>query len=212
MFPKDIIVEIAKKCDDLTAANLLLSDKRTNNSFYFSVVFNSRYPDLIKYEANTEFKIKFYLQAIKEIEKLKRDYDFRYETGDLNLQKDILETRFDSSFLMIEAISKNCLEIVKYLVEKYDIPLSVEGEYLVRASENGNLDMIKYFVEKGEKGSDIHWGYENALRWAIHRDYLEIVKYFVEKGADIHVLNDQCFNIANQNGNIKILEYLRSLP
>jgi hypothetical protein len=90
---------------------------------------------------------------------------------------------------------------------KYLLDLGVNrdiDEALLRASESGNTDVVKYLVEHGEHGVK---NYNLALLAAVESNKLEIVKYLVENGADIHFENDRAIKIAKDR---EVINYLIS--
>lgn len=77
--------------------------------------------------------------------------------------------------------------------------------HLISACIYGPLDEVKRSVEKG---ADIHFQEDNALRTAIDYDKFEIVKYLIKHGANVNVLDCLSLKIAVYNNNFKISKYL----
>jgi hypothetical protein len=66
--------------------------------------------------------------------------------------------------------------------------VGIDFDYeLLRACENGYLDVVKYCIENG---ADVHVEDDHALIWSAYRGNLEVVKCLVEYGADIHANNE----------------------
>lgn len=112
-------------------------------------------------------------------------------------------------------ITKN-LEIFEYLLEQGNLNINSVGYLgmtaLSSASiEYGNLEMIKYLLEKG---ADINVKNEDgstALMTASMYGNLEIIKYLIENGADINAKdNDDSTALiyASKWGNLETVEYL----
>jgi ankyrin repeat protein len=76
---------------------------------------------------------------------------------------------------------------------------------LYKASQNGNLEVVRYLVENS---ADVHHCDGWALRRASENGHLEVVKYLVKCGADIHVNNDIALRLASQKGHLKVVKYL----
>lgn len=110
----------------------------------------------------------------------------------------------------------------KIVAEKFSQILNKEPvteEYsntsLHLAAEQGNLDTVKYFVEKGgDISAQDEMGY-TPLHLAAKQGNLDIVKYLVEKGADVDVDVYQggwgystALHLAAQNGHLDTVKYL----
>ena len=126
-------------------------------------------------------------------------------------------------------IKNDCLEILKYFVEKGakidfnnyegvdDIeeededmsPLSLAVKY---ASESRSsyqwqlrVNIVKFLIEKG---CDIHSNDEYPLRKAAIMGDIEIVKLLVENGADVHALHDWALDNAAKHCHLDVVIYL----
>lgn len=76
---------------------------------------------------------------------------------------------------------------------------------LVRAAEMKELSLVNYALEKG---ANIHFNNDQALRLGSSVGDLNIVKYLIEKGANPHIDNDFPFFIALYSGYLYILKIL----
>jgi ankyrin repeat protein len=82
---------------------------------------------------------------------------------------------------------------------------------LLQSSKIGNLELIKYLVEKGVNINSKDNNGNNALLFASSFGYLKIVKYLVEKGVNIHDKNNAGNNallFTSPGGHLKIVKYL----
>jgi ankyrin repeat protein len=79
------------------------------------------------------------------------------------------------------------------------------NEELIEVCKQGNLEVLKYLIEKG---TNIRVDYEHALRIAVHRGYLNIVEYLVENGANIHARNEWALRWAAYFGHLHVVKYL----
>ena len=77
---------------------------------------------------------------------------------------------------------------------------------LITECIKGNLENVKYIVEKG---SDISIYDFSPLKWAVEYGYLEIVKYLVEQGVDISVHNYFSLRWAAQRSHLEVVNYFR---
>ena len=80
---------------------------------------------------------------------------------------------------------------------------------LIRASEKGDLALVKSLVEQG---ADVHVDKEGALIWAASSGQLEVVKYLVEEcGADINTKDQEgCSILLNTivTGQVEVIRFL----
>ena len=89
-------------------------------------------------------------------------------------------------------------DIVRYFIED-DMFLSIPNDVISWASRYGNLEFVKYFVEKGEKILN------NAINWASLGGHLEVIEYLIEKGGKIGI--DSIKN-ASLGGHLEVIKYL----
>jgi len=114
----------------------------------------------------------------------------------------------DYDWVLILASRDGQLDVVKYLVEKGADVHALYECALRAASMNGHLEVVKYLVEDG--GADVHAEDECALQWASSNGHLEVVKYLVDKGADVHAEYEEALRLANHFGHLEVVEYLKS--
>jgi len=91
--------------------------------------------------------------------------------------------------------------------------------YFIKASEDGELDKIKYLLTSKEipNNVDISYNDYNALRNACKYGHLEIVKYLLtspdlKQHSDIHVDQDGPFILACYSGNVELVRYFLTSP
>jgi len=97
------------------------------------------------------------------------------------------------------ALEVGDLEAVKHFVDN-GAPLYPEE--LLRVVSSGNLDLIKYFVEKlninfnfDDDTDDNNFLIKHSLILAVQNKNLNIIKYFIERGVDDQILNYLLKNI-----------------
>jgi ankyrin repeat protein len=82
---------------------------------------------------------------------------------------------------------------------------------LMKASEKGNFEMVKFLVENGAHPNVKNRSGWTALMYASEKGNFKIVKLLVENGADPNVKNNSnstAFTKASRNRNSKIAVYL----
>ena len=104
-----------------------------------------------------------------------------------------------NSILLNDACKNGDLELVKYLVEK---GVHVDDYAIRYASEYGHFEIVKYLFEKGAPISD--WAISNASE----NGHFEIVKYLFKKGAPI---DEYAISFASGRGHYEIVKYLVSV-
>ena len=104
---------------------------------------------------------------------------------------------------LIKASQNGYLEVVKYLVEQ-GANVSTNNDYSLRmASRYGHLEVVKYLVDQG---ANVHARNDDALRWASRYGHLKIVKCLVEQGASIYNEHDLILAIINEH--LEVVKYL----
>jgi ankyrin repeat protein len=78
-------------------------------------------------------------------------------------------------------------EIVRYVKMLEKSKGSSLGERLVAVAKDGNLQEVKYLINKG---ADVHYESDDPVYFAAANGHLDIVKYLIDKGADIHVCDE----------------------
>lgn len=119
----------------------------------------------------------------------------QFEKTDLieSLVKDDIKAKQELKF-RLDNISSN---VIKYLVNNNIV--SINDIILNEHCRKGNLDLVKFLVEKG-----ININNSNGLWMAVEYDHLEIAKYLVQNGAHV---DDFIFNIAVRKNYEDIIKY-----
>jgi len=106
---------------------------------------------------------------------------------------------------LVKYSAEGNLDVVKYLVEK-GVNIHADVDYALRwSASNGHLNVVKYLLENG---ANIHAENDTALRYSAGKGHLDIVKYLVEKGANIHAYDDYALRWSAQNGHLDVVKYL----
>ncbi|CAE7325157.1 unnamed protein product [Symbiodinium necroappetens] len=82
---------------------------------------------------------------------------------------------------------------------------------MMRAAEDGRLDDVKDFVERGEDVNAKSKAGYTAMMWAASNGHLEVVKYLAEQGADVDAKDDDGWTAmmwAAGNGHLEVVKYL----
>lgn len=114
---------------------------------------------------------------------------------------------------MRQAIKKNELDTIKYLIEKNDGLLDVVtafGTFLHDASTYGMYDVAKYFVECGIDINRTGGVDRSALTRAAFKRYKNIVELLYENGAhlDVSSFEGNPLFAAIYNGHIEVVKFL----
>ena len=162
-------------------------------------------------------------------------------SGHLEVVKCILKVYqadffYDNEYLLRYSALNGHLNVVKYLVENFDINredalrwsaqnghfkvveylistgvnVNIDNNYpLISAAGNGHLSLVKYLVSKG---ADVHAKDDRPLRWSAYNGQLHVVKYLVEEhNANIHADNEYALRYSAENGHLNVVKYLVSL-
>lgn len=107
------------------------------------------------------------------------------DCGNLEMMKFLIENGANINCAeyvpIIYATRNGHLDIVKYLI-KNGYKLYDDDDLIGIASSNGDINMIKYFMEIG---IDVSSDEDSALHRASTNGHLEVVKYLIENGANI---------------------------
>jgi len=105
---------------------------------------------------------------------------------------------------------KNKVEIIKYLVSKGAlIPLDLL--MWAAAMEEGSLEIVKLFIEKGCDVNHRDSGICPLHLAASNKD-IEVAKYLISKGADINSVAGSGYTplqLAEKHGNTELVEYIK---
>ena len=162
--------------------------QRVCNDDYFRIRTENGYPETIPYKDYTKPKTwkKYYLNILKYIHLLQKD--FNYEYG--------IEDKSPELLYLARVFSSNALD--KY--EDYS-----NEEALTMASTKGNLAVVKYLLERG---ADISYHLSAAIIWASNCGHLEVAKYLVRHGSDVNARNGDALIFASYNGHLPVVKYL----
>lgn len=113
----------------------------------------------------------------------------------------------------IEEVRK-CIEIFDKKEWSIDQLLDNEGNtYLMIATKNGHLEIIRYLVSQGANIHSINHEKVTVLMKAVESGKLEIVEYFVSEGVNIQAIDENgetAFMKAVELGYLDIVKYLFS--
>jgi ankyrin repeat protein len=123
-----------------------------------------------------------------------------------------VQARDGENIALIDAISENHLDVVKYLIE------NAGATIIAGRDENGSLgclatavyfnrfEILRYLIEEAD--ADIHANRDIALRFAAAFGNLEMVRYLLAHGADVHAYGDFALRLARSNGHVAVVEFL----
>lgn len=108
----------------------------------------------------------------------------------------------------IEAVENNCINIVKFMIDRGVNFRTDENSPMRKAVAYGHLEIVKLLFNYGAKvdeDSD-----DLCICFASMNGSLEIVKLLLKKGANIHSNNDYAFRLACTNGHLEVVKFLVS--
>jgi ankyrin repeat protein len=123
---------------------------------------------------------------------------FLYQNNFLNKETEDLLVNNTDKFRKVLEYSNSEKQLKDNLLDFSDI---------IKASENGNLEAIKYIIKND---GDVHITEDYPLRIAADLGYFDIVQFLTENGADINVDENYPIKVAAKNNHLKIVEYLVS--
>lgn len=106
---------------------------------------------------------------------------------------------------VMRAAENGHLEVVKYLHEHGADIMAGNNSALRGAARWGHSEVVKYLHEHG---AEIIAGDNDALRCAAEYGHLEVVKYLYEHGADLTARDNYAVRYAAKNGHLKVVKYL----
>lgn len=124
-------------------------------------------------------------------------------TGKLPIVKYLVDNNIRDDKALLVAIFQKRWKIAEYLAS---VGIG-NTEAFYQAASNYKWKIVKYLIPF----VDIHVNNEHALMEAIMDGKLDIVKELVSRGADIHINDNEAFEIAKDHKKNKILEYLISV-
>ena len=217
--PKDLLIELALDLDLPEVIKFCGTSQRINKTVCESDIFWMKrfirdYGDYPKTTKTTETWKEFYYKILNT-----SGYDLLWEglmTNNLDLVKfgvekdpskiNVIRREEDFNHMPLSYASENGnLEIVKYLIEHG----ALIYHSVVDASKNGHLEVVKYLTDHGANIRN-PLGFL-ALKFAISHGHLDVVKYLVEQGADVRAADDYALRAASANGHLEVVKYLESL-
>lgn len=160
---KDVDREILKHVDEKDLLKICTIDKKTWNDVCDDNFLKrrlARYSEIEKYKLRDETWKEFFLRFVYYTSKL---FDFKYTEGDFKEQYNLFKNSIGLKKLLMKAVEKGQLPVVKYVKEKgFDIHIDDELP-LKLASNFGKLEIVKYLVELG---ANIHASEDVSLIFA----------------------------------------------
>ena len=126
---------------------------------------------------------------MKKLTELNKKLFDSVQAGDLNLLKKLLFDGADinsrdcdgETILHDAAFSNDRLDIIKYLIEEKNFKINcLDNEFVTplhEAARAGNLEFVKYLVEKGADINKQDIEGSTALDYAIDEDRDDVIKY-----------------------------------
>lgn len=163
-----------------------------------------------------------YLLSQEEIERdlIEEIKGFNYENIKYLFKKNKFNIYINNKETIFTAIKINYFDIVKYFIKISNSQLKLDifndiidklnNEFLIKASECGRLNIVKYLIEKCNINKELD-GLNHALYKTCYYNHLDVVKYLISQGADNNDENRYVLEIASGSGHLDIVKYLREL-
>jgi ankyrin repeat protein len=131
------------------------------------------------------------------------------DIADYILSKGLNGNRENKNFIFPQPYQKKIpSEVVRYYISK---GVSFNQSTFIYAIQSGDLETVKFLIDKGAK---LNWqtpGQDSALILAIKENQLNLVKYLIKKGVNVNSLTwhgESVLMIAARMGNIKVVKLL----
>ena len=94
---------------------------------------------------------------------------------------------------------------IKFILSNFDIDIRILNGLLIEFSKKGKLNLVRFVLDRG---ADIHFDNDWALRLASKNGHLETVGLLLNSGANIHANYNEAFRWAIQKGHFETVELL----
>jgi hypothetical protein len=193
--------DMLKACNTNSYARKTVCDE----TFFLNRILE-RFPLSKQYKPSNYSWKKYYLEIIQLKEKMLKQFNFNFTDGNATLYWILLNDEKDIEYVLEKAAENGLQDLVVYFIdltpehwENYNWNYALHSALF---SKNENL--IKYFLEKGEKSLDYPIDNNLGLRVASITNNRKYVDYFLNLGADI---KEGIFGAAEAN-NENLLNYL----
>lgn len=217
---KDAYLEIAKAADDETIVKMLSVNRNFRDDKFFKLVFEDKYPLLIKFKKDNESWKYFYLKMVMYIFKLKEQHDLDYIPSEKFDPEDFYKYieeqeywHFDWELEAAEYLEDvKDLNFVRNFLEKHGEGL--DFNYLIlRELKTTNLKRIKIFVDADlANNSDKKFYspvYSESIKKAIDNENIELLKILILTNIRKHDL-EKFIEYARENNKPLSEKYLLS--
>ena len=171
----------------------LLEDEITCEIFYRTC----RIYEFVEYFLNKGFKMGERINSVLEETVF---YDDIYLVKLLVKNKEDVKYIDPDSKILVKVCKNNDLDTLKVLIKYFNLNVH-NGEELLYACINENLEMVVFLIENG---ADFQINDNKLLRISAKYGYVDIVKYLVETGADVNIIDKKYYHK-------DVDEYLKSL-
>ena len=201
IFPADVYEYITNFADDITILNMLSVNKRFNSEAYFGRIMNKKYPLLIRFKKHGDTYRTLFQRMSYYINKIEEKWGIPYIPCQNYNPEEVIKNKPINvrHFLRLAIISQD-VKIINLVLSK---GAKITHASLVSASQMGNLNLFKYFLEK-LPDADL----ESSFHSALHEGHLEIVKFILEDKKSSIVFDDYTLGRIIHNDNIEIVKYM----
>ena len=119
------------------------------------------------------------------------------------------DVRADDDYAFRTAAENNCLNVVKYLKDTFDVNIEADDNSAIKeASFNGHAEMVLYLIENG---ANVNAERGMALINAANSNHLDVVKLLIKHGASVKEDDSEALKIASRCGNFEVVKFLFEL-
>ncbi len=171
---KDTYEYLLNFADDKDILNMLSTNKKFRDEKFFERILKRRYPLLLKFKPKDESYKNFFISSIFYISKIQEIFGVPYIPAEgydpKKFYKQMSSIYTPYNVLMSYATQTDNLNIINLLLKSVELDRALNS-----AIRNNNINIVKYFVEKG----DVDIG--QALFESAFHGYFDIVQYLAKK-------------------------------
>ena len=162
--------------------------------------------------------VKFLLEKDNSLLDVYEDVESDYSItraikhGNLKVVKFLLSQTDDDFFkrdCIFWASEYGQLEILEFAIKEYKIDINSLYHSLFAAAENGHLNVVKFFIDRGANPlAKIFAGANDILIYTAGNGHLNVVEYLLEKGADPTAQKNEAIIKAAGEGHLDVVKIL----
>lgn len=188
MLPKDVYLTLTEHADDRTIVNMLSVNKKFHDPKFFQLIFEKKYPLLVRFKKDIESWKNYYLRTIYYISRLKDDYKLDYVPApSLNPRFFYYKMKYPIDMDTKRALRSYISYVTETgdinLINKYKDKFPYKYDMKEGAVRSGNINIVKYV-------GDIEPDENFLMEQAIESRNPKMVEYVLSKATDPSVMHD----------------------